>query len=463
MVFPVYQQIKASIHYFFVPNRVAFKPWEQFITGGRLGTSTPAPSVYPISDFFEGATGWHNFFVDGQLADYLGYPTSADAKFWDTHSMPDFDFIPFFDYQLIYDTFYRDETLEQPLFSVDGGYADSQTGCEDLSQLHDASLATPAVASVLFPMRTKCWKKDYFTTATPSPQRGASVLMPSGGSSVADQYSTLFLETDGTLSPRPAGRSPLQTLAPRASFGAPTMNDFYKGSALQRWLQRNSKGYRYIEQMANHFGVHVPDYRLQRPQYLGGISQNVQISEITQTSETTANSALGQYAGRAVASGVGKRITFEVPEHGYIMGIMSIYPLASYCQGVRRNLIRSDKFDYFWRDFEGIGQQPIYNKELSCFGNLDGVFGYQERYAEYKFHGNEVHGDFRNTMSDWTMSRIFSSAPALNQDFLHVDNQVSGNNRIFAVPSASSHLLCTVNNIVTAYRQVSPYEQFHTL
>lgn len=451
LVFPVYQQFKASIHYFFVPNRLAWSRFEEFITGGRNGTSTPA---YPVVE--QSTLEYNQFAGISSLADYLGFPSTKDTSGFVT---PNFDAIPFFDYQFIYDEFFRDPTLDVPLFNRNDGVGDSVFQASDIQGVLSEIRSNPNLADQLFSLRKRCWKKDYFTTATPWVQRGPDIRLPFNDIRTIGHGLTNVIDTVDFTNKSTTSVSVVNSVE---ALG--TLNDFYKASALQRWLQRNaSSGSRYVEQILAHFGVHVPDYRLNRPQYLGGCVQDCNISEITQTSQTSSTSPLGQFAGRAVAAGNGNTIKFDVPEHGYIIGLLSVLPMASYSQGLRKNLRRTDRFDFFFKDFQGIGQQPVMQSELyNNSAQGDRVFGYQERYAEYKFHNNEVHGDFRDTLADWTDCRIFTSAPVLNSDFVHCDNAVGGNNRIFAVPAATSHLYATVNNVVTALRPMSPFASFHT-
>lgn len=462
MVFPILQRIEAKIKYFFVPNRIMWKRWEKYITGGKNGTDViqpPFTTYADVDDIAQGAT------AKGSLFDYLGYPDPPTAG-QASDSGFNVNLLPFYAYQLVWNEYFRDETLAVDFrqyaaqqFQIDEEDVDAETYTTFNAQ----------ALSQLVTLRKVAWKKDYFTTASPWAQRGASVHIPSNlgvddtflvGIGSGDETSlNVFEDSKGSPSFLAFSDSNEQPLG--------TLNDFYKASALQRFLQKSINGNRYIEQILNFFGVRVPDYRLNRPEYIGGVSKVVQISEILQTSETTSDSALGTYAGKGAVGGVGKTLDYKVKEHGWIIGVMFVRPDASYFQGIRKNLSRVDRFDYFWPEFQGIGEQPILKKELVAQKDAgdynDQVWGYAPRFSEYKFHNNEIHGDFRDSMDSWTMARKFVSAPGLNAYFTYVDSDSTGNNRVFAVPSADSSLYGIVNNNVIAYRPMLPYEPYHSI
>ena len=175
---------------------------------------------------------------------------------------------------------------------------------------------------------------------------------------------------------------------------AASINDLRRAVKLQEWLEKNARGgSRYTESILVHFGVQSKDQRLQRPEYLGGVSSNVSVSEVLNTAGDTAGATLqpvGNMAGHGISVGTGDYVSKFVEEHGYIMGIMSIMPMEAYQQGVPRHFLRRDKFDYYWPEFAHIGEQPIENMEI-YLDPLDTVhqetFGYTPRYAEYKTHG----------------------------------------------------------------------------
>ena len=200
-------------------------------------------------------------------------------------------------------------------------------------------------------------------------------------------------------------------------------------------LELNARsGTRYNELIRAHFGEDIGDARINRPEYIGGIKNNVMISEILQTSSTTESSALGEYAGNANAIVSGDTMHFSCPEHGFIIGMLSVIPRTAYSQGINRKYTRQDPLDYYWSHFAHIGEQAIQNKELyynSSLTDNDGTFGYIPRYSEYKYNASEVHGDFRTNLEDFHLARKFSNRPNLSEEFIYVNPEEQ--KRIFAI------------------------------
>ena len=238
------------------------------------------------------------------------------------------------------------------------------------------------------------------------------------------------------------------------------INELRKASALQRWLEKQAVGgYRYIETIYSHFGVKGSDKRLQRAEYLGGGKTPVLVSEVLNTSATTDSSnpqgssyqPQGTMTGHGISAGESTAFQTRIEEHGYIMGIMSIMPKPGYSQGIAKHWLRNDKFDYFWPELANLGEQEI--KEVELYVNDATVtktdvdeqvttnqnaetlptFGYQQRYAEYKYGQSSIHGDFRKSLHYWHMARNFGAKPTLNTDFLEVDPTSDNITGVFAV------------------------------
>lgn len=439
---PVMHRVNVFTHYFFVPNRLLWDEWEDFITGGRLGTAEPVPPRIRI-----GADTFAKFSV-GSLADYLGLPVvGGDPD-------PNEIFIsalPFRAYQLCYDEYYRDQNLEAAL---------------DISK---ASGTIPAGAELdkITELRVRAWEKDYFTSALPFAQRGGSVEVPLSDDPTvqteAYRVSTgLPFTQSGDLT---IGGSSNVLMTGSASedggvhLGAEgygiDVNSLRRSVRLQEWLEKNARGgARYVEQILSHFGVRSSDARLQRPEYLGGGKTPVVISEVLSTFQDETGNPQGTMAGHGISFGTtnGFRRGFE--EHGFVIGIMSVLPKTAYQQGIHRMFSRFDKFDYYWPEFAQIGEQEIKNKEIYYAADVsepEGTFGYQSRYAEYKYGCSTVHGAFRGNLSFWHMGRIFASQPSLNDDFVKSDPTT----RIFAVETGD-HLYCQLYNRVDALRPM-PY------
>lgn len=435
MLAPVMHRVSIYTHFFFVPNRIVWDNWEAFITGGKNGDQFPAFPTIPMS------TANQAYFKPGQLSDYLGIPPFTGTTV--TGTPANISALPFRAYQLIYNEFFRDQNLSDPVpFSLGSVVAADYPN--------------------LLTLRNRCWEKDYFTSALPWTQRGTPVEIVSGGTNVVwtdngagnegqwrDVNGTKL--TSGTVaaasgpgttvgSPTRGSYDPNGTLRTEAAAGF-TVNDLRRSIRLQEWLERNARGgARYIEQILSHFGVLSSDARLQRPEYLGGGKTPITISEVLQTSSTDATTPQGNMSGHGISYGTQNGFSRRFEEHGYIIGLISILPRSGYHQGIPRHFSKSDRFDYFWPEFAHLGEQAVVNKELFYNGaspgiTYSGTFGYQSRYAEYKFNYNTIAGDFRNTLNFWHMDRVFANQPNLNASFV----QAEPINRIFAVTDPSVH------------------------
>nr|WNN13499.1 MAG: major capsid protein [Microviridae sp.] len=492
---PVMHNFEIYTHFFFVPQRLVWSEWQNFITGGKDGTLAPQIPhlVIPTKD----AKTAQPLFAASSLANYIGYPVIDSNKVGADVIL---DARPFRAYQLIYNEYYRDENQTNEIQIHADWSGDKQF----------ERLATGDYVTDMLSLRQRCWRKDYFTSALPWPEQGAqgmripvkldSEIIPPEGSDpevklaflqdgvsqavggtklyyynetdsnwqLVDGADTLTLKTndDGSiyavdnnsgiqymkLAFDVMGNSVVSTTTldeyirqcrvnSTLADNSTTVNDFRRAVAAQKWLEAAARGgHRYIESMLSHFGVKSSDARLQRPEYLGGGKTTINIGDVLQTSQTTQDSPQGQYAGIGAAAANIKQFKSYFEEHGYIIGIVSVMPRADYFQGIPRMFLRSDKFDYFWPEFSHIGEQPIYNSELYYNPSLGvdrNTFGYTPRYAEYKYIPNRVTGGFSDIRDElltrWHDARMFDKAPSLNQEFLEVKTHSdSGDlNRIF--------------------------------
>lgn len=236
-----------------------------------------------------------------------------------------------------------------------------------------------------------------------------------------------------------------------------SVRDLRASSALQRYAERSLKyGNRYEEFIQREFGVKPRDSRIQRPEYLGGGRGILNISEVLQTAEGT-DTSVGTMRGHGVASISQRPIRFKCPEHGIIIGLLSIRPKAVYTQGIEREFLKKSRLDFFTPELANIGMQEVLTQELfATAGNVNDIFGYSDRYQEYRYHKPLVTGEFRGLLNYWNMARIFDNAPKLNDEFINMEYSKEVFKRPFAVQDASYHsFLIMLENSLVAWRPVS--------
>lgn len=437
---PIMHRVNFFTHYFFVPNRLLWNEWEDFITGGEDGLQEPVHPYYEINNNTKVMTqkGW--------LADYLGLPDLSGKTLVDFEKV---SALPFRAYWMIFNEYYRDQTLiDKLVFDTNGG-----------------DKTTELFTSLGYAPMKRAWERDYFTSCLPWPQRGADVNIPmdveyktvaegtrviSGPANGAATWATGFMQDS-------SGGVSVENIE---SLGA-TINDLRTATNLQQWLERNARaGSRYIEQILSHFGVKSSDARLQRPEYLGGGRQPLVISEVLSTVATDitgAEAPQGNMSGHGISVGQSHSFKRRFEEHGIVMGLLSILPKPTYMsEGINRHWQKFDKFDHYWPEFAHLGEQAVLNKELVCeetAASNDATFGYIPRYSEYKYVPNTVHGEFKTTLDYWHMGRDFAGVcPTLSEDFINC----SPTDRIYAVQDGSDPIYCQIINKIKALRPM-PY------
>lgn len=468
LVAPMMHQVDVYTHYFFVPNRLIWEDWEDFITGGRNADQEPEPP------YVSSGTGWDI----GSVFDYLGFPTDVAGI--------ECSALPLRAYQLVWQEWYRDRNIQDPVTI-------------DLTDGSDTTTGTT--------LQRRCWQKDYFTSSLPWQQRGDGISVNIGGTapvtgsaSVAGNFYQV-LATVGTLEPpstihplRPSTSSgpgdylanpnhadnfdspdpstdtiianvPLQTInssgtitgtADLSSADPISINDLRLSFQLQKWLELSARtGSRYRELLIGYFGVRSSDARMDVPEYLGGGRSPISISEVLQTESSDASTPQGTMSGHGFSAQQSHAFKKSFEEHGWIIGIVSIMPKAVYQQGIRRSFSRKTRYEYPWPQFAHIGEQAVLRKEVYAdgSGDDDNVFGYVPMYEEMRRGINSVHGDFRDTLKIWHMARIWEgSAPVLNSDFV----TCNPTKRVFAVESEDVCWIDLLHNI-TAVRPIARY------
>nr|WCD56411.1 MAG: major capsid protein [Microviridae sp.] len=449
LVTPYMDNLYMDYFFFFVPNRLVWDDWEEFICADVNGPQGLIPQL---------KTGSSGSFAVGSLADYFGLPTGVNNL--------SVSVLPFRAYNLIFNEWFKRESLVTDAV-INTGSTDETWSDGD------------------YVLRRRSKRPDYFVSAALWPQKGPGVELPLGGEApvrgngkglgLTDGTVTGDLMTPNAVTNSLVGNSLGQSLGAsntyRAASGltskslgvvtdpdksglvadlsqatAATINSLRQAFQIQRLFERDALAGngRYVEVLRSHFNVVSPDARLQRPEYLGGGHLAVNVHTVAQTSGTSNTSPQANLAGFGVGAASGVGFTKSFVEHGYVIGLMSVRGEQTYQYGIDRMSSRKGRFDFYWPVLAHLGEQAVLNKEIYAQGDsvldtdgniVDGQpFGYQERWAEYRYGASKITGKLRSSASGsldvWHLAQKWTQLPVLGETFVQEDPPV---NRVIAV------------------------------
>lgn len=454
--YPIMDNIFLDTFWFFVPQRLLWKHWEQF-QGSRdtiAEIENPTDYVMPVLGYLEESTPTAGTYVtEESLSDYLGLPIGqGDVS---KEDMPWIRACWHRAYYKIYNSWFRDENMIDPV-------------TEDVGD-------GPDVTDYQLQRRGK--RKDYFTSLLPWPQKGPAIELPLGSTAPVlpatlnghpqsiglydgtNEFGLIHEQTTGAIIASTAAYNVNQGAAASGSAlsnynkaiglrvnpsesgliadlslaTAATINSIREAFQLQKLLERDARGgTRYVEMLKAHFGVTSPDFRLQRPELLHVSSARINVHQVEQTSESTTGNPIGKLGAFGYCLDQGVQFSKGFVEHGVILGIASVRADLTYQQGIPRCFLRSTRYDFYMPVLAGLGEQEITKKEIFWEGSSDDddIFGYGPRWDEYRSHLSQITGKMRSTVAtgslqNWHLSQVFDSSVELVQDFIEENPPIS--------------------------------------
>jgi len=467
-LFPIMDNQRIDTFFFFVPNRLVWDNWVKFM-GEQVDPDSSINYTVPVVTTPLGG------FAPNSVFDHFGLPTTGQL---DPAGALFVNVMPLRAYNLIYNQWFRDENLQNSAYFTKA----------------DSDIGAPATN---YTLRYRAKSADYFTSCLPWPQKFTAPTVPLGGNApvvglgifpgvVPTGNNSAFYETGTGAAvnypdfqasdaagtgfamrsvPAGGGGQRPDVYANLSAASGVAINTLRQAFLTQQLLERDARGgTRYTEIVKSHFGVTSPDMRLQRPEYCGGGSSPFNITPIAQTAPT-AGAALGVLGGAGTSVGQ-HRASYAATEHGYIIGLINVKSELSYQQGIHKMWTRQTRYDFYWPSLAGLGEQAVLRKEIYVRGvpaEDDTVFGYQERWHEYRTHVSEVTGMFKSTtagnIDEWHLAQQFNPAPTLSGSFIVDDPPM---NRVLAGELVPNNYLSYLADILIRREAVRPLPVYGT-